>query len=526
MFMKAKFTRGVRIVMVLLAVLLAGQGMVYAQLPDCTSGNIMYLVFNNVAGSTTADSTEIRPVNVSTGVVGGLMGGKRYWLDRNSYYGSASLAVDMITNRFYVMTQMSSSSTQAKDIITINPVTGVQTVISTTPNSGGGSLRDYHFVKMAVAPNGWGYAIGVKADTSNAASSFNVLIRFSTCGASPSNGCGTIQTLGYLPSTGNMYKWKLFNGDIAFDVLGNMYFATAAYDKVGTAMKYTDARLFKINAADLPTSAGTGTIPMSFIADYDALDSTVINGIGLDAGGNMYLTTRRYLGPQGSSTPTVSELYASFAPGSTMIMSGFTVPTANFSVADVGSCYFPTTILGLNKMNLQYRYEEGNVKLKWEFVTAGKASAYEVQRSNNGTDFETIATVTPDPQQATYTYNDPQSGYETHKFYRIRAIMDASWKVYTNVVNVNFNHKVSLVANVRPNPFSSQMQAELWMKAANSINVRMLDQSGRVVYVKQFSGRQGQNQVNMNGLGNLKPGAYVLEMRVQDEVLREKVIKQ
>jgi hypothetical protein len=511
--------------MVLLITVLAGKGRVYAQLPDCTSGNIMYAVFNNAAGSATEDSTEIRSLNVSTGAVGGLMGGKRYMIAKNSYYGTAALAVDMITNRFYVMTQMSSGSPQAKDIITINPVTATQTVIATTPNNGGGSLKDYHFVKLAVAPNGWGYAIGVKADTSDVASSFNVLVRFSTCGSSPSAGCATIQTLGYLPSTGNMYKWKLFNGDIAFDVSGNMYFATAAFDKVGSSNKYTDARLFKINAADLPTSAGTGTIPMTFIADYDLLDSTVINGIGLDQNGNMFITTRRFQGPQGGSTPSVSELYGSFAPGAAAIISGFSVPTANFSVADLASCYFPTTILGMKKFQLQYKYESGKVNLKWEMINSSTPISFEVQRSDDGVNFSTIGTVSAVPQQTTYTFSDRQNGYDKHKFYRIRAIMNTNLRQYTNVVNVNFSSKISLMADLRPNPFTSQIQADLGMKTANTINARMMDQSGRVVYTKQFSGRQGQNLIVMNDLGRLNPGVYVVEMRVQDEVIREKVVK-
>ena len=47
-----------------------------AQLPDCLSGNTMYGVFNNIAGSTTADSMEIRPIAYATGAVGPLVGGK------------------------------------------------------------------------------------------------------------------------------------------------------------------------------------------------------------------------------------------------------------------------------------------------------------------------------------------------------------------------------------------------------------------------------------------------------------------
>ena len=102
---------------------------------------------------------------------------------------------------------------------------------------------------------------------------------------------------------------QLFNGDIAFDNSGNLFFATAAFSKVNGIPRYTDARLFKINAIDVPSTPGTATIPMSFVADYNTLDSTVINGIAFSPLGAMYMTTRRFSGVQTSPvvTPFVNE---------------------------------------------------------------------------------------------------------------------------------------------------------------------------------------------------------------------------
>lgn len=530
--MKAKFTRrlkGLEVLMVIM--ILLATAVAQAQLPDCTSGNIMYASFTNIAGSTTADSTEIRPVNVTTGAVGNLVGGRRYWIAKQSgggtwYYGTSAMGVDMITNRFYVMTQMSVA--MQKDIISINPVTGAQVVIGTTP-TGGSSMNNYHFVKLAVAPNGWGYAIGVHRDSaSGAATTFNPLIRFSTCGAVPTAGCATIQLLGYLPSTpANVFKWQLFNGDIAFDVAGNLYFATAAFSTVNGFFRYTDARLFRIDAANIPTSAGTGVIPMTFVSEYNGLDSTVVNGIGLDGNGNIFISTRRFAGvqtsPPGPSTP---ELYGSFAPGATQLISGFGPIPSGFSSSDLASCYFPSTILGLNKLQLQYKYENGNVNLKWQMTTSAPPLNFEVQRSDDGSNFQTIATVPYGDQRSTYTYSDPQSGFGKVKYYRIRANVSPTMRHFTNVVSVNFSSKAHLLAELRPNPFNNYAQVDMWLKAAGNINVRIIDQSGRAVYNNQFAGRAGENPLRLEGLGKFPRGVYIVEIRVQDEVIREKIIKQ
>lgn len=506
---------------------------VQAQLPDCINGNMMYAVFNNVAGSTTADSTEIRPVNVNTGAIGNLVGGRRYWIRKrlNSsnpyYYGTAALGVDMITNRFYVMTQMSIA--MPKDVITIEPVTGAMTVIGTTPTSSP-NLNNYHFVKLAISPNGYGYAIGVHRDSSQAAATCNPLIRFTTCGAVPSAGCSTIELLGYLPSTGDMYKWKLFNGDIAFDVLGNMYFATAAFDPIGGILRYADARLFRINAADIPNTAGTGTIPMTFVADYDGLDSTVINGIGLDDVGSMYLTTRRFTGVQTSPPgPSNSELYRSSTPGGSVQITPFAPITTNFSVADLGSCYYPAIILADQKLQLNYKYENGKVNLKWNGRGAADVAYYEVQRSDNGADFTTIGTVMPSAERsASYTFSDPQSGFDRNKYYRIRQIARTNdgWRYYSNVVHVSFNSNISITASSRPNPFVNRVDANIWLRANTPVQVRMIDQSGRAVYTQRVSGRSGDNKISISNIGHLTAGVYIVEFAVESEVIREKLIKQ
>jgi Secretion system C-terminal sorting domain len=530
--MKATFTSVWRRLVVLLVIWLTVIDVAEAQLPDCVSGNTIYAIFNrDSTNSTIADSSEIRTVNTVTGAIGGLMGGKRYWIRKQDpsssttyYYGSSALGVDMITSRFYLMTQMSPS--MGKDIITIDPVTGTMTTIGTTPST----LNSHHFVKLAISPTGVGYAIGVARSTSTGPATFSPLIRFTTCGASPTNNCSNITLLGYLPAGTNMYKNKLFNGDIVFDNYGNLLFLTVAFDSAGSVIKYTNARLFRIEATDIPAGAGTGIIPMSFVADYDNLDSTVVNGIALDGAGDMYLATRRFVNTSSNpSRPWYSELHRSTLPGNSTLIGGFAPLPTNLVIADLASCYFPQTVLSKNKIQLYYKYESKHVNLRWQVSNNKEVAYFQIQRSDNGVDFETIGTVpaaNPDQASAAYEYSDPQNGYDRSKFYRVRQIMRNNVGFYSNIVNANFNSKLNLTTNLKPNPFSSQIQATLWLRSANAINVRIVDQSGRTVYTQQFAGKAGDNTLKLERLGNLKPGVYVVEMAVQDDVIREKMIKQ
>lgn len=517
--------------------LLLGSTSLKAQLPDCVSGTVMYGLFTDSAGSAsgpvlTRDSTEIRSINTLTGSVGALMGNRRYWIRKRRsasdpyFYSASAMAVDFATNRFYVMTQMTSAYGMGKDVITINTLTGAMTTIATTP----ASLDDYHFVKMTSGNNGYVYAIGVHRDSSSAASTFNPLIRIPTCGGAPSAGCATagIEILGYLPSTPGMYKWDLFNGDISFDNFGNLYFATAAYGVVAGGLRYTDARLFRIAAANVPSTAGSGVIPMSLVADYNTLDSTIINGVGFDGAGSMYLSTRRYLGPQNSPLPGFTNLlYRSAVPGSATLMPAFAPPTPQTSIGDLASCYYPSAILSNNKLDLSASYVTGNYMLKWYSNGNDKVRYYEVQKSSDGVDFKTIATVqnlnslNVDQQYAAHFKNEQDNGAQ---YFRIKQVSTSGWTFYSNVASVNPGN-IYLSGKIKPNPFVSSIEFSIHQRIGNVIGIRISDQNGRAVYQKKISGHSGENAVIINELEALKTGVYFLEISSEDEVIREKLIK-
>lgn len=534
----------------LLCVLLLTGGGAHAQLADCSSGTVFYSIWNDSTGSGAAKPSEIRSVNYATGAVGPLMGGTSFTFRNASgtgpYYGSASLAVDGITRDFFVNTQMNAAV--PKDFIRINTLTNTQTVIGTTPSVStanvptklplgtGSGLDNYHFVKLAINSTGVGYAIGVLRDTTLAgytAATCNPLISFTTCGIGvPTAGCSTIKLLGYLPSLpATMTNWQLFNGDIAFDAGNNLYFATAAFTKVNGIPRYTDARLFKILATDIPSVPGNGTIPMSFIANYNSLDSTVINGIAFSPLGSIFISTRRFNGVQTSPvvTPFFNELYKTSIAGTAAIMPGFVRPTVGYSIADVGSCYFPTSVLAINELSLTSRYSNGFTSLVWNVNNNTMVDHFEIQKSDDGANFTTIATVNTHNNtsaEQTYTYNDPQQGFGNAKYYRVRQVMDRNIAYYSNVSKVNFSNKIQSVTKALPNPFISSLTVNIELKSDANVTIRLIDNAGRMVSQKNYKAYAGDNKLSLGNLASLQNGLYILETNVNEETIREKIIKQ
>ena len=311
--------------------------------------------------------------------------------------------------------------------------------------------------------------------------------------------------------------------------LGNLYFITAAFGRVGGIGRYTDSRLFRINATDIPAVGGTGTIPMSLVSEYDILDSTVVNGIAFDPAGQMYFSTRRFLGVQTSPAgPSVSEIYVSPTLGNASVIPGFGPLTTNFSVGDLGSCYFPTATLESNLARLSGRYVAGASNLNWSVMNNTQIQYFEIERSEDGTNFETISRVNPTNitrPSMQYSYNDPNS--ETgRKFYRVREVMSSGVKYYSNVISLNINSRIAFNVKPKPNPFISSLELDFHLESNSDVLIHLIDQSGRVVKQQRFAGNRGDNRITVSNLSSLAKGIYSIELRVDGQVIREKLVKQ
>ncbi len=81
---------------------------------------------------------------------------------------------------------------------------------------------------------------------------------------------------------------------------------------------------------------------------------------------------------------------------------------------------------------------------------------------------------------------------------------------YSNIVIIKLNDKVQL--NVWPNPFTDQIQVSLMMDKNGVIPVRLMDASGKTIRFTNVSVQRGRNQFTIDGLGNLQPGVYFIEL--------------
>lgn len=161
------------------------------------------------------------------------------------------------------------------------------------------------------------------------------------------------------------------------------------------------------------------------------------------------------------------------------------------------------------------------VAVQWRTDAAMQASAYEVQKSVNGTTFYAIATVNAAAAQSLYAYTDRQPG-DGVLYYRLRLInkdKNISYSTVAMVRNTGFKGRLSLTSSL-----INTATASLWVEGANAgsrLSLTIVDVSGRVRLRSSATIAQGDGNVLID-IGSLGKGIYFL--RVVDEGGQQKVL--
>jgi hypothetical protein len=110
-------------------------------------------------------------------------------------------------------------------------------------------------------------------------------------------------------------------------------------------------------------------------------------------------------------------------------------------------------ILDGKMLDFQAEPQEDRVLLRWETSDELGLGSFELQRSHNGQDFETIGSSTAqgDAQAHAYTWPDAQPRLGSN-WYRVRAVGTDGVDSFSEIREVNFEGMHSLAAGLSPNP--------------------------------------------------------------------------
>lgn len=168
----------------------------------------------------------------------------------------------------------------------------------------------------------------------------------------------------------------------------------------------------------------------------------------------------------------------------------------------------------------------GGVKIEWTVATEKDIQFYEVQRSTNGRDFETIRSVASKGNSvASVEYstldNAPRNGIN---YYRIKGIGKDGDVTYTTIVKVNLS-KSKAEVTVAPNPVrNGDMNVQLSDLTKGTYSLKVFNNVGQVIFTSQLSTEGGSLTRSFKLPVTARSGIYSLQLTGNDINITKKIV--
>ena len=227
----------------------------------------------------------------------------------------------------------------------------------------------------------------------------------------------------------------------------------------------------------------------------------------------------------GSVTFPTAGVYYDYLNGdipftSTGMSQSFALQPGEFHVyLNRSNAALPVTIINFSGKN------NGAVNsLSWKVANEINLKSYELERSSDGQNFATTATIKATGSNS-YLYNDILSSESFPVYYyRLKSVdMDGKFS-YSNIVKINVGFNSSF-ASVSPNPFSNVLKISIQSPASDKATLILTDISGRQLIKKDIVLEGGSNSLILEGADKVNNGTYLLTVNSTLQHQTIKVIK-
>lgn len=165
------------------------------------------------------------------------------------------------------------------------------------------------------------------------------------------------------------------------------------------------------------------------------------------------------------------------------------------------------------------------VSLDWTVAQENNITRYEIQRSADATQFETIGTKTAfgSEQKLSYSYND-QKALATTAYYRLRIVETDGKSFYSGIVIIRSEDRNNTELSIFPNPATSRAVLSITSGQSGNAVVRILNMHGAVVTSQNSKVNRGENAVVLDNLSRLTSGTYTVQVMVNEVTQNTKLI--
>jgi hypothetical protein len=166
------------------------------------------------------------------------------------------------------------------------------------------------------------------------------------------------------------------------------------------------------------------------------------------------------------------------------------------------------------------------VKLDWSTIDEANAPGFDVQRSANGIQWDSIGFVaskwSAGSERNDYIFNDMQA-LKGKSYYRLKIINGNGSVKYSEIKTVEIYDRSEQVS-IMPNPAKSNTNIYITSSTNTTAKVIVSDMLGREVQTTTFQLSAGENSLGLNNLDKFPDGAYIVQIIMGDAIIKRKLI--
>lgn len=167
-------------------------------------------------------------------------------------------------------------------------------------------------------------------------------------------------------------------------------------------------------------------------------------------------------------------------------------------------------------------YGKNYFELNWNTV-AGTFDHFEIERSLDGINYETIGTVNQAVANTEGQYNFRDrfrtvTALNNDFFYRLKEVEINGNIVYSKVLIARmFNTRSLASLSVTPDPLANDILVNVQLREDSYVVMKVSDEQGNLLLKEGQKATNGANTYTLEGTHNLHPGLYTLEVTVNSK---------
>ena len=184
-----------------------------------------------------------------------------------------------------------------------------------------------------------------------------------------------------------------------------------------------------------------------------------------------------------------------------------------------------TIVLPLDLINFTATNYNNQNYLSWIPETETNLNRYEIEKSEDGNNFNKIGEVAANTNAAKrYNYTDDNKVTSVKVFYRLKLIQQDGKFLYSKIISIT-EKTDKIVFSIAPNPAISSTELTIFSDRNTDGKIEILNSGGNIIITKNISLQKGSNYIPID-MSAFSKGIYLVRINNSINISTQKLIIQ